>query len=65
MQFEFEVKAKTCGVITPIYKKADPTEPKNYRPITLGSAIDKLYNSVLNARILTFLEDNDQLHDGQ
>jgi hypothetical protein len=65
MQFEFEMKAKTCGVITPIYKKADPTEPKNYRPITLGSAIDKLYNSVLNARILTFLEDIDQLHDGQ
>jgi hypothetical protein len=65
MQFEFDVKAKTCGVVTPIYKKADPIEPKNYRPITLGSAIDKLYNLVLNARIMTFLEDNDKLHDGQ
>lgn len=65
MQFELEVKAKTCGVVTPIYKKADPTEPKNYRPITLGSALDKLYNLVLNARIMTFLEDNNLLHDGQ
>jgi hypothetical protein len=65
MQFATETKAKTCGVITPIYKKADPTEAKNYRPITLGSAVDKLYNSVLNARILTYLEDNEQLHDGQ
>jgi hypothetical protein len=65
MQFEFEVKAKTCGVITPIYKRADPIESQNYRPITLGSAIDKLYNLVLNARIMTYLEDNDKLHDGQ
>ena len=65
MQFELEVKAKACGVIIPIYKKADPTEPKNYRPITLGSAVDKLYNLVLNARIMTFLEDNNLLHDGQ
>jgi hypothetical protein len=65
MQFEFEVKAKTCGVIVPVYKKADPTEAKNYRPITLGSAIDKLYNLVINARIMTFLEDNNKLHDGQ
>ena len=24
MQFELETKAKTCGVITPIYKKANP-----------------------------------------
>jgi hypothetical protein len=65
MQFEFEVKAKTCGVIVPVYKRADPVEGKNYRPITLGSAIDKLYNLVINARIMTFLEDNDKLHDGQ
>jgi hypothetical protein len=65
MQFALETKAKTCGVITPIYKKDDPTEPKNYRPITLGSAIDKLYNLVLNARIMDYLEQNGRLHDAQ
>jgi hypothetical protein len=65
IQFTLETKAKTCGVITPIYKKSDPTEPQNYRPITLGSALDKLYNLVLNARILQFLENNHKLHDAQ
>ena len=65
LQFNLETKAKTCGVIIPIYKNSDPTEPQNYRPITLGSAIDKLYNLVLNARIMQYLEDNNKLHDAQ
>ena len=65
LQFKLEVKAKTCGVITPIYKRGDPTDPKNFRPITLGSAIDKLYNLVLNDRICKYLEDNNKLHDAQ
>jgi hypothetical protein len=65
MQFKFKVKAKTCGVIVPVYKRADPVEGKNYRPTTLGSAIDKLYNLVINARIMTFLDDYDKLHDSQ
>jgi hypothetical protein len=65
MQFTLESKAKTCGVITPIYKRDNPTEPKNYRPITLGSAIDKLYNLVLNARIMNHLETTGNLHDAQ
>jgi hypothetical protein len=65
LQFKLEVKAKTCGVITPIYKRGDPTDPKNFRPITLGSAIDKLYNLVLNDRICKHLEDNNKLHDAQ
>jgi hypothetical protein len=65
LQFTLETKAKTCGVITPLYKKSDPTEPENYRPITLGSALDKLYNLVLNARIMQYLENNNKLHDAQ
>ena len=65
LQFKLEVKAKTCGVITPIYKRGDPTDPKNFRPITLGSAIDKLYNLVLNDRICKCLEENNKLHDAQ
>lgn len=65
MQFTLETKAKTCGVVTPIYKKGDATEPRNYRPITLGSAIDKLYNMVLNSRIMMYLEEHGKLHDAQ
>jgi hypothetical protein len=51
MQFQLETKAQTPGVIKALHKKGDPCLATNYRPITLGSVIDKLYNSVLNARI--------------
>jgi hypothetical protein len=43
LQFSLEYKAQTPGVIVPLYKKDDPTLAINYRPITLGSTIDKLY----------------------
>lgn len=65
LQFSLEAKAQTDGVITPIFKRGDPTEPANYRPITLGSAIDKLYNLVLNARLCDHLERGGLLHDAQ
>jgi hypothetical protein len=65
MQFQLESKTKTNGVITPIFRKGDPTNPANYRPITLGSAVDELYNLVLNARLMQHLETNQQLHDAQ
>jgi hypothetical protein len=65
LQFTLEHKAQTPGVIIPLYKKDDPTLAVNYRPITLGSTIDKLYNSVLNARIMGYLEQHSKLHDAQ
>lgn len=65
MQFALEAKAKTPGVIRPIYKKGDRTVAANYRPITLGSAVDKLYNLVLNQRITKHLEAGGGLHDAQ
>jgi hypothetical protein len=65
MQFEAEHKAQTPGVIIPLYKKDDPTVAVNYRPITLGSTLDKLYNTILNSRICRHLEGSNELHDAQ
>jgi hypothetical protein len=65
LEFELEHKAQTPGVIIPLYKKDDPTLAVNYRPITLGSTIDKLYNIILNTRLTTYLERESQLHDAQ
>jgi hypothetical protein len=65
MQFQQEVKAQTAGVIRTLHKRDDPTVAGNYRPITLGSAIDKLYNAVLNARMCLNLEENALLHESQ
>jgi hypothetical protein len=65
MQFQLEMKVQTPGVIKALHKKGDPCMPTNYRPITLGSVIDKLYNSVLNARICAYLEEESMLHEAQ
>lgn len=37
-----------------IYKKGDPTEASNYRPITLTSCIGKIFHSIISSRIISF-----------
>ena len=57
----------TRGIINPIYKPGsdDDRDPLNYRGITLISVPCKIYCSVLNARLTSWLEANDQLCDEQ
>ena len=44
------------GYITPVHKSNAITDPNNYRGIAVTSAIGKLFNSVLNSRLDSFLE---------
>lgn len=44
------------GAITPIHKKGDTTDPNNYRGITVGHVLGKLYALVINARLTSWLE---------
>ena len=54
------------GMIIPKYKgKGDPSSPTNYRPITLLSCISKLFTSILNNRLNTFLEENRMFLENQ
>ena len=52
----------TIGVIKPIYKnKGSSDDPNNYRGITILSCFGKLFTSILNDRIKSFLENFDLL----
>ena len=47
----------TIGLIKPLYKgKGDRTKCDNYRGITLLSCIGKLFTSILNCRLSSFME---------
>ena len=48
------------AIIKPIPKNAllDPRIPLNYRGISLQSTVYKLFSSVMNSRLMTFLEEN-------
>jgi len=53
------------GFITPIHKKEDPLLPDNYRGITITSCIGKLFNSILNCRLIDFLNKRNILRPEQ
>ncbi len=46
------------GYIINIFKSNSPLDPSNYRGITLSSCLGKLFSSVINCRIVDFLEKN-------
>ena len=55
----------SLGVITSIFKKGDPADPNNYRGITVGHVLGKLYAIVLNARLSPWLEAHGKRASGQ
>jgi exonuclease III len=44
--------------ITPMFKKGDPTNPLNYRPIALTCTISKIMERIINDQLLTCLLRN-------
>lgn len=48
--------AANVGLVTPVFKKGDPHDTANYRPITVTEPIMRLYAGILNARLLDYTE---------
>ena len=55
---------KTAKVI-PLFKAGDPFDPGNYRPISLLSIINKIFEKALYNRLLNFLETNNIINHNQ
>ena len=56
----------TIGIIKPLYKnKGDINDVNNYRGITLLSCLGKLFTSILNSRLYTYLTDENILGNEQ
>ena len=52
--------------VIPVFKnKGSPLEVSNYRPISLLSNIEKIYEKVMYSRLICFLEENNQIYSRQ
>jgi retron-type reverse transcriptase len=51
--------------IVPIYKSGDKADHKNYRPISILPAISKIFEKLTLTRLLSFIRQNNILHNSQ
>ncbi|XP_071944903.1 uncharacterized protein [Antedon mediterranea] len=51
--------------VSAIFKKGNPTNPSNYRPISLTSVICKVMESLIRDDLMMFLEGNDLISNHQ
>ena len=45
---------KAC--VTPLFKKGNPEDPLNYRPISVTFALSKIFEKAFSSQITSFLE---------
>ena len=53
------------ALVQPVPKKGDRSNPSNYRPIALTSAVAKVFETLLNSHFIKHLESNNLLSDHQ
>ena len=53
------------GLISPIFKNGDRYNPNNYRGICVNSNLSKLFCSILNSRLITYLTEHNILSRSQ
>ena len=46
-----------CAKIIPVFKDEDDTLPENYRPTSLLSIYDRIFEKLMNSRLTTFVKD--------
>ena len=53
------------ATVLPLFKKGDPADPGNYRPISILSVVGKLCEKLVNSQLSSYLEKNHILSKSQ
>ena len=53
------------ALVTPIFKKGDILDPKNYRPISVLLILSKIFERAIYNRLIKFLSDNSVISPSQ
>ena len=53
------------GLITPVHKKGDPSNPDNFRPICVLSCLCKMLTNCLNSRLISVCKKEKLIHISQ
>ena len=62
---QYYPKEWKLGIITNLFKSGDALNPDNYRGLTINSCMAKVFNSIMNNRLLAHLEENNTISDTQ
>ena len=55
----------STGLLSPIFKSGNKSDPSNYRGICVTSCLGKLFSAVLNNKLLNYLQDHSSIHPSQ
>ena len=58
-------KSWSTGNLVTIFINGSPVDPNNYRGITINSCLSKLFNSILNKRLVEFIDSKKLIEDEQ
>lgn len=66
LKFGYFPSVFKCSKVIPVHKNGkDPRRPSSYRPISLLSCIDKLFERIILCRVNTYVEDNNLINKEQ
>jgi hypothetical protein len=56
-------EAWSIAVMVPVFKRGDPSDPKNFRGISLVSCLTKLFTNIINNRFIEWSKTYDTITD--
>ena len=60
----FPSKLKIAKIV-PVFKSGDETDPDNYKPISLLSIFNRIFDKVMYSRLISFMDKHNVLSSSQ